>query len=228
MQKILLLLFVLAAAGARAEDQKPAAYPKMAPIEQYLMATDDEVALARSAAAPAVSDAAEVLVLGERGYRSARHGSNGFVCVVERSWTSPFDDAGFWNPRTRAPICYNAAAARTVMPVTLKRTEWALAGLSREEMMARAKAAVASGEFTAPEVGSMCFMRSRKFTDAAGGHWHPHLMFFLPRMKIAEWGANQPDTGVFAFDDDNGALPYVIFLVPVPKWSDGTVDELHG
>jgi hypothetical protein len=200
----------------------------MAPLAQYLMATDDEVALARSAAAPAVSDGAEVRVLGEHGYQSVKRGSNGFVCLVERSWTSPFDDADFWNPKTRAPICFNAAAARSVVPVHLKRTEWALAGMSREQMMARAKAAVASGEFPPPEVGSMCFMRSKNIIGPDGGHWHPHLMFFLPRMKPAEWGANQHGTGVFAFADESGAEPFVIFLVPVPSWSDGTADEQHG
>jgi hypothetical protein len=205
----------------------PASYPQMAPLAQYMMA--DEVALARSAAPSAVSDAAEVLVFGERGYASVQHGSNGFVCIVERAWASPFDSSEFWNPRIRAPNCYNAAAARTVMPAYLKRTEWALAGMSKEQIMAKAKAAVAAGDFPPPEVGSMCFMMSKGgyLSDEVGGHWHPHLMFFLPRMKPAEWGANQKGTPVFAFAGDSGAEANIIFLVPVPSWSDGVVDARH-
>lgn len=213
-------------ATADAPAASAASYPHMAPLAQYMI--DDEAALARSAAPAVVSDAAEVLVLGEHGYGSVQKGSNGFVCFVERAWASPFDSHEFWNPKIRAPNCYNAAAARTVLPAYLKRTEWALAGVPREQMMAQAKAAVASGEFPPPEVGAMCFMMSRRgYLGDDDGHWHPHLMFFLPKMKPAEWGANQKGTPVFAFADDTGAVANVVFLVPVPRWSDGVPDAVH-
>jgi hypothetical protein len=44
-------------------------YPKMAPIEQYLMDRDAEIALARSAAPDAISHDASVLVLTRHGYK---------------------------------------------------------------------------------------------------------------------------------------------------------------
>src|SRR6478672_1086103 len=120
------LAFLVASAG-RAHAQSP--YPTMAPIEQYRMASQaDEVALARSAAPAAISDDAEVLVLASRGYETAAKGKNGFVCIVERAWANEYDDADFWNPKIRGPICFNAAAARSVLPGYLRRTEWALAG----------------------------------------------------------------------------------------------------
>src|SRR6516225_9803887 len=107
------LLVVLGTAyQAMAQDAKTP-YPNMAPIEQYLMDRTAEIALARSAAPESISRDADVLVLGRHGYESAIKGKNGFVCIVERSWTSPIDDPGFWNPKGRAPICLNAAAART-------------------------------------------------------------------------------------------------------------------
>ena len=64
-------------------------YPKMAPIDQYLM-TDQgaEIALARSAAPESIARDAEVLVLGRHGFETAVKGKNGFVCIVGRSWTS--------------------------------------------------------------------------------------------------------------------------------------------
>jgi len=32
------------------------------------------------------------------------------------------------------------------------------------------------------ELGSMCYMLSRdQYLSDANGHWHPHLMFFLPQ-----------------------------------------------
>src|ERR1700684_2183764 len=85
---------------------------KMAPIDQYLM-TDQgaEMALARSAAPESISRDAEVLVLGRHGFETAVKGKNGFVCIVERSWTSA-PDADFWSPKVQTPICYNAAAER--------------------------------------------------------------------------------------------------------------------
>jgi len=33
-------------------------------------------------------------------------------------------------------------------------------------------------------------------SDRVAGPWHPHLMFFLPRMEVAEWGANVPGSPV--------------------------------
>jgi hypothetical protein len=102
-------LFVLLAAvlQAKVQDTKTP-YPNMAPIDQYLMADRNaEIAMARSAAPEAVSRDAKILVLGRRGYETAVEGKNGFVCVVERSWMSPFDHPMFWNPRLRGPICFN-------------------------------------------------------------------------------------------------------------------------
>jgi len=102
-------------------------YPSMAPLDQYLMDRDAEIALARSAAPDSISRDAAVMVLGRHGYESAVQGKNGFVCIVERSWTSPIDDPGFWNPKGRAPLCLNAAAARSYLPRTIKKTELVLA-----------------------------------------------------------------------------------------------------
>ena len=92
-------------------DPRPSAqYPVMAPLEEYLIADRDaEVALARTAAPPAISNDATILVLTRQGYQTAVEGKNGFVCFVDRSWSSPFDDAEYWNPKKRGPTCMNAA-----------------------------------------------------------------------------------------------------------------------
>ena len=98
-------------ACARAQAAK-APYPVMAPLEQYLIPDEKaEIALARSAAPASISDAAEVMVLRRDGYATAAKGSNGFVCIVERSWGKATDDSEFWNPKVRAPHCFNPAAA---------------------------------------------------------------------------------------------------------------------
>ncbi len=127
------LIFVLSCAFAAsrmtwAQDAKTQ-YPSMAPLDQYLMADrNDEIALARSAAPTSISDNATVLVFDKTGYQTAVEGKNGFTCLVERAWMSPFDSPEFWNPKMRGPICYNPAAVRTILPYTINRTQ---AGIDR-------------------------------------------------------------------------------------------------
>ena len=203
-----------------------AKYPSMAPIEQYRMAASAEIALAKSAAPASISGDADVLVLGDKGYERVVKGRNGFVCIVERSWANNLNNAEFWNPKTRGPICYNPAAARSVLPPYLTRTEWVLSGRSKPEMQEQARAAPAARQIRAPEVGAMCYMLARGgyLGDDAGGPWHPHLMFFQPRGSSAEWGANLPDSPVFLVDS-GGSAGLILLAVPVPRWSDGTRDS---
>jgi hypothetical protein len=115
IRTIALGIFALAVVlGARlqahAQDAKTP-YPSMAPLDQYLMDRDAEIAMARSAAPEAISRDAEVLVLGRHGYETAVKGKNGFVCVVERGWMSPFDGTLNFEARSasirrlRAPFC---------------------------------------------------------------------------------------------------------------------------
>ncbi|MGA8266972.1 MAG: hypothetical protein WB787_04370, partial [Candidatus Acidiferrales bacterium] len=83
-------------ARAQAENAR---YPAMAPLDRYLMPDENsEIALARSAAPASVSDEAEVMVLGPKGYTTAVKGTNGFLCIVERSWGAATDEPEFWNP----------------------------------------------------------------------------------------------------------------------------------
>ena len=123
-----LLVTALGSASLPARSQEAAAaYSKMAPLDQYLMTDRSaEIAMARSAAPPSISDDAEVMVLGRHGYETVVKGKNGFVCLVERSWMSPFDFAQFWNPKMRGPICFNPPAVRSILPFTFKRTELVL------------------------------------------------------------------------------------------------------
>jgi hypothetical protein len=197
----------------------------MASIERYLMPDRNaEIALARSAAPEAISGDAKILVLGWRGYETANAGKNGFVCMVERSWMSPFNSAEFWNPRIRVPLCFNPAAAQSILPLTIKRTDMVLAGLSKAQMIDNIKAGFHNRELPAPEPGAMCYMMSRSsYLNDTLGHHVPHLMFYLPLTDKSSWGAdlrNSPVTLNPQFRD--GPEPITEFVIPVGKWSDGT------
>lgn len=228
--RVLLLAAVLGLSAAHAQDPKTP-YPRMAPIEQYLEADENaEIALARSAAPASVSDDATIVVLKRRGYETAVKGKNGFVCIVERSWMSPFDWPEFWNPKMRGPICFNPPAVRSILPFTYKRTEMILAGLSKTEIIDRLKEVIGRNEVPALKPGAMCYMMSRQAVlGDSQGHWHPHLMFYGPRSNGADWGADLPGSPVLLNPQfQNSPEPLATFIVPVDRWSDGSSAPIHG
>jgi hypothetical protein len=217
------LLFLVAAAlpfAARADAPK---YPQLAPISQYLIADRQaEIALARSAAAPSISKDATVLVLASHGYEMAVKGTNGWVCFVERSWSSPFSDPEYWNPKERSPNCFNPLAARGELPQYLQLTRWALSGLTVPQIIEKTKAAVADHTFKAPEPGAFSLMMSKRgyLSDAAGGPWFPHVMLFIPRGQTNDWGPDR--AGSPAFSQDRGEYQATMMMIPGRQWSDGT------
>ena len=219
------LVVVLSAARPAPSQDAKTPYPNMAPVEQYMMADrNSEIALARRAAPESISHDAEVMVLGTHGYETAVKGKNGFVCIVERSWAAGIDDPDFWNPKLRGPICFNPMAVRAYLPLTIKKTELILRGESKTQMFESIKAALDKKEVPPPEPGAMCYMLSKDgFLGDQAGHWHPHLMFFVPQTDAATWGADLPGSPIFAGKDVQDRL--TVFMVPVAKWSDGTPDH---
>jgi hypothetical protein len=207
---------------ARAQEAKTP-YPQMAPVAQYLTDKNAEIAMARSAAPPAISSDADVLVLTTHGYETAEKGKNGFVCVVERSWMSPFDAREFWNPKMRGPICFNPQAARTILPLTIKRTELVLAGLPKAQIADAIKEFVTKNP-PALEPGAMCYMMSSQaYLGDRPGHWIPHLMFYVPQKDTSTWGADLAGSPIMLNPQFQGAPePLTVFMIAVPTWSDGT------
>ncbi|HET7176071.1 MAG TPA: hypothetical protein VFK21_08680 [Gammaproteobacteria bacterium] len=205
-------------------------YPAMAPVAQYHEASDaQEIALAKSAAAASISDHAEIKVLGAHGYETAVKGTNGFVCLVGRSWAMSFDNPEFWNPKIRTPICLNAASVRdsSVLPLYLTRTEWVLAGVSIADMQQRETAEWKDGRLTPPSAGDVTYMMSKdQYINDDAHPWHPHVMFFAPRKDKSQWGENLPGSPVQA--DCTNVAETCIFMVLVAKWSDGTLDPTYG
>jgi hypothetical protein len=199
-------------------------YPSMAPLDQYLIADRNaEIALAKSAAPTSVANDAEVMVLERQGYKTAVKGTNGFVCIVERSWTAGFGDPEFWNPKIRAPICFNPPAVRTYLPLTIARTRLALAGKSETQMLGAINSALDKKELPALEAGAMSYMLSKQgYLGDQAGHFHPHLMFWAERTEPKSWGAGLPGSPMIGAEEIPGRL--TVFMIPVGKWSDCTPD----
>ena len=96
-------------------------YPKMAPVDQYLMEKNAEILLARRAAPDCISSDATILVLGRQGYETAVRGKNGFVCMVERSSMAQFDSPEFCNP---SGLPSALPATRTQIAIPESRRIW--------------------------------------------------------------------------------------------------------
>jgi hypothetical protein len=187
-----------------------------------------EVALARTAAPRAITDSATVLVLTRTGFVEASHGTNGFTCVVFRSFDGATTDPNFWNAKVRAPQCLNPPASRTVLPELVKRADWVMAGVNTTELDARTKRAFAAHEFTVPAAGAMAYMLSpQQYLTDDDPHWMPHLMFYYDRsLPAAAWGAGDGKSPVIDATG-NSPTPRMVLLIPVPQWSDGTPVALH-
>jgi hypothetical protein len=242
MHGILLSAFMLVAAlsapwpAAAQESKQP--YASMAPVEQYLMDRNAEIAMARTAAPDDISRDAAVLVLGRHGYETAVEGKNGWVCMVERGWMAPFDSPEFWNPKVRGANCLNPPAARFVLPLVYKRTEMHLAGHSKVEVITAIKAGLDKKELPALEPGTVCYMMSKSsYLTDNGDHNGPHLMFYEPVKDDATWGANMPNSPVVSvnywylsaqeYPQLKSFPPVRVFAVIVDKWSDGTPAGKH-
>jgi hypothetical protein len=182
---------------------------------------NDEIALAKSAAPASVSRDAEIMVLGTRGYETAVKGTNGFMCMVDRSWMLPFDSPEFFDPTVRLPACINVPAARFHVPLMLKTTKLALAGLSRTQISDSIKAAYDRKALPLPDPGAMCYMMSKQqnFGPKVGSA-DPHLMWWLPRTDEMLWGAAGDDSPVDVHQ--YSPQPITEFSVNVAHWSDGS------
>lgn len=217
-------LLCLASQGIAQESDT--GHPGMAPIAQYLMPRDAEISLARSAAPQSISKDAEIFLLTRTGYQAAVRGKNGFVCMVSRSWFAAFGDPDFWSPRVRAPICYNAVAALSQIPEAIKRTQVALASGSESRILESLKAAIRSGELPVAQAGSLAYMMSKEtYFNHRTTYWRPHLMFFVPETDPKSWGAGLAQSPVLGVDNPPEHL--TVFLIPLSRWSDGTVSQGH-
>lgn len=194
-------------------------------LTPYLIADRSaEIALARSAAPGNVSDSATVLVLERKGFVQAARGTNGFTCLVLRSFTAPTNDPAFWNPKVVAPSCFNAPAVRTVLAPILKRVDWVITGVTLAEVDARTERGYASHTFPAPAPGAMAYMTSpRQHLVDANPHWLPHLMFFYDRATpAAAFGAAGMDAPIINGTAGDAHAPVLALYIPVRQWSDGS------
>jgi hypothetical protein len=196
---------------------QPAKYPA---ISEYMMPQDSEIALAKSAAPASISDRATIKVLTNTGFQTVSEGNNGYVCIVMRGWSAPtYTPAQFrdlvYDPKVRAPICFDPLASRTVMPYYELRTKLGMQNKTPDQIAQGIEAAYARGELPKREGVSFAYMWSADQNLASGvGHWHPHMMVFSPYYKNSMVGGNEFGSPLPTVSDDEGT-PFTVVVIPV-------------
>jgi len=193
--------------------------PKYPPLSEYMMDPEAETALARSAAPDGVSGRATIKVLTTSGYKISVQGDNGFVCMVMRGWGAPtYTPAAnrnlVYDPKTRAPICFNPVASRTVLPYQELRTRLAMEGKGPDQIAEEIEAAYAKGELPKIEAVGFAYMFSADQMLGPAGAWHPHMMVYTPYYTNAMLGNNAGDSGLPSISDDEGT-PFAVTVIPV-------------
>jgi hypothetical protein len=214
-QYVLFVLLVgLGVTGTKAQEAK---YP---PLSEYMMARDAEIELAKSAAPDYVSDHATIKVFTASGFQTAHEGDNGFVCLVMRGFTgaptfTPLSVRAYINydSKTRAPICLDPLASRTTLPYYELRTKLGLEGKTAEQIAEGVQAAYAKGEL--PKRPEVCFAYMWSADQVLGpvGHWHPHIMVYLPYYETL-LGTKHPQNPLPSIGDDEGT-PFAVGVIPV-------------
>jgi len=211
--RLAVLLAGLGSGAIRGETKYPS-------IDEYLMPRDAEIALARTAAPPNISDRATIKILTKSGYEVAREGDNGAVCMVMRGFSAPtYTPAPFrdlvYDPTIHAPICFTPPAARTALPYYELRTRLAMAGMSPDQIARALEAAYVKGELPRRDAVTFAYMWSAHQHLGSGiDAWHPHMMVFAPYYENAMVGGNAFGSPLPQLSDDAGT-PFAVVVIPV-------------
>jgi hypothetical protein len=210
---LLTLIAGFCAQGMRAQK------PKYPPLSEYMMEPQAEIALARSAAPETVSGRATIKVLTASGYKVSAQGDNGFVCMVMRGWGAPTftPEANrniVYDAQTRAPICFNPVAVRTVLPYQELRAKLGMEGKSPGEITEEIQAAYSKGELPRMEAVGFAYMFSADQKLGPAGAWHPHMMIYTPYYTNSMLGGNAEDSDLPRISDDAGT-PFAVTVIPV-------------
>ena len=193
--------------------------PKYPPLSEYMMATEAEVALARSAAPEKVSARATVKILTPSAYKVAAQGDNGFVCMVMRGWAAATSSTAqerdlVYYAKLRAPICFDPVASRTVLPLQELQAKLGMEGKGPDQVTDTVQAAYAKGELPRMEAVAFAYMFSADQDLGPGvGAWHPHMMVYTPYYENSMLGGNEVESGLPVVG--NGGTPFAVTVIPV-------------
>lgn len=135
---------------------------------------EQEIALAKSAGPESVADAADIWILGDRGYERVRTGTNGYGCIVQRAISG----------QSLIPRCDDSSGVASLFPVYQTIESMRLAGRTFGETRAAIADGFRTGKFRAPRHGGFSYMYSVDgYFAAPNGEripFTPHVMVYWP------------------------------------------------
>src|ERR1700679_1101099 len=180
-----------------------------------------QIELALSAAPMEVSSRAVVYVLGPKGYEKARDGTNGFTCLIERSFSATTQTSS-------APACFDAEGSRSIMVAYLRREELRAEGKSEAEIRDDIAKGYEDGRFKVPGPGFLYMMSNENYVynseSKKSGFVPPHLMFYAPYKTAKDVGYESVSPTMMPYLTEPGG-PEALIVVAVPQDSSSSSDD---
>jgi hypothetical protein len=172
-----------------------------------------------------VSSKAAVYILGPKGYEKIREGTNGFSCLIERSFKGTTQTSS-------APACFDAEGSRTIMLAYLHREELRAEGKSEEEIKDDVAKGYKDGRFKVPGPGFLYMMSNENYVynseSKKSGFVPPHLMFYAPYKTAKDVGYESISPTMVPYLTGSGVGPESLLVVGVEKpTQDGSSDDSH-
>jgi hypothetical protein len=186
---------------------------------------DRQIAMALQAAPAEVSSKAAVYVLGSKGYEKARDGTNGFSCLIERSFVGTTQTSS-------APACFDAQGSGTMMVAYLRREELRALGKSEAQIKDDIAKGYEDGRLKVPGPGFLYMMSKENYVydsqSKQSGFVPPHLMFYEPykTAKEVEYESISP-TMVPYLTQPGGPEALIVVLVRDPPDGNGPSGDSH-
>jgi len=210
--------------GAAAQD-KPQEPAREVHLVTASTPRERQIDLALSAAPTEVSSKAAVYILGPKGYEKVREGTNGFSCLIERSFKGTTQTSS-------APACFDAEGSGSIMVAYLRREELRAEGKSEEEIKEDIAKGYEDGRFKVPGPGFLYMMSNENFVynnvSGKSGFVAPHLMFYAPNKTANDVGYDSVSPTMVPYLTGSGIGPESLLVVAAEKPSQGdSAGESH-
>ncbi len=219
------LLSIAVLSNSAAAQDKPQEPTREVHLVTASTPRERQIGLALSAAPTEVSSKATVYVLGLKGYEKAREGTNGFSCLIERSFKGTTQTSS-------APACFDAEGSGSIMVAYLRREELRAEGKSEAEIKDDIAKGFEEGRFKAPGPGFLYMMSNENFVynnvSGKSGFVAPHLMFYAPNKTANDVGYDSVSPTMVPYLTGSGIGPESLLVVAAEKPSQGdSAGESH-
>jgi hypothetical protein len=219
------MLSVAVLSSAAATQDKPQEPVREVHLIDASSSRERQIELALSAAPIEVSSNAAVYVLGPKGYEKARDGTNGFTCLIERSFLGTTQTSS-------APACFDAEGSGSIMVAYLRREELRAEGKSEAEIKDDIAKGYKDGRFKVPGPGFLYMMSNENYVynseSKKSSFVPPHLMFYAPYKTAKDVGYEVVSPTMVPYLTGSGVGPESLLVVAADKPThDGSSGDSH-